>query len=140
MSPSMGSGLSSRRCAGSPSRLTSECSRSSREYRIPTTRSTCLSTATRASRTVSSTNATRPLLADVLTLRADWVPRVSAFLVELTPERIESTVECQSTDWPFTESFHVGQCLATVVNEEWHHRNFAERDLDRLIAVTQGAV
>ena len=28
----------------------------------------------------------------------------------------------------------MGPCLATVVNEEWHHRNYAERDLDVLIA------
>ena len=35
--------------------------------------------------------------------------------------------------------FPVGQCLATVVNEEWHHRNFAERDLDVLIAAASGA-
>lgn len=82
----------------------------------------------------------RPALADVLALRTDRVARVSAFLGELTPERIQSTVDFQSTGWPFTESFHVGQCLATVVNEEWHHRNFAERDLDRLVAATPKAV
>lgn len=76
----------------------------------------------------------RPPLADVLALRDDRVARVRAFLEELTPERIESTVDFQSTGWPFDERFHVGQCLATVVNEEWHHRNYAERDLDRLIS------
>lgn len=76
----------------------------------------------------------RPPLADVLALRDDRVTRVSAFLDDLTQERIESTVDFESTGWPFTDSFHVGQCLSTVVNEEWHHRNFAERDLDRLIA------
>jgi hypothetical protein len=65
------------------------------------------------------------------------VTRVRAFLVELTQERIESTVDFESTGWPFTERFNVGQCLATVVNKEWHHRTFAERDLDRLIAATR---
>ena len=76
----------------------------------------------------------RPPLADVLALRADRVARVRAFLDELTPEQIESTVEFRSESWPFNEDFPVGPCLATVVNEEWHHRTYAERDLDILIA------
>lgn len=80
----------------------------------------------------------RPPLADVLALRADRTARVRRFFEELTQERIESTVDFESVGWPFTETFHVGQCLATVVNEEWHHRNFAERDLDRLIAAARG--
>ena len=75
----------------------------------------------------------RPPLADVLALRADRVARVRAFLDELTQEQIESTVEFESESWPFNEAFPVGPCLATVVNEEWHHRNYAERDLDVLI-------
>ena len=79
----------------------------------------------------------RPPLADVLALRDDRVTRVRAFFEDLTQERIESVVAFESTGWPFTERFHVGQCLATVVNEEWHHRNFAERDLGRLLAATR---
>ena len=75
-----------------------------------------------------------PPLADVLALRRDRVARVRAFLGQLTQERIEGTVDFESSSWPFAENFHVGQCMSTVVNEEWHHRNFAERDLDRLIA------
>jgi uncharacterized damage-inducible protein DinB len=76
----------------------------------------------------------RPPLADVLALRADRVARVRAFLEELTQEQIESTIEFESESWPFNEAFPVGPCLATVVNEEWHHRTYAERDLDALIA------
>jgi uncharacterized damage-inducible protein DinB len=75
----------------------------------------------------------RPPLADVLALRADRVTRVRTFLDGLTQEQIESTVEFRSEGWPFDEDFPVGPCLATVVNEEWHHRSFAERDLDILI-------
>lgn len=81
----------------------------------------------------------RPPLADVLALRGDRVARVRVFLEELTQERIVSTVDFESTGWPFTNNFHVGECLATVVNEEWHHRNFCERDLDLLIAATREA-
>lgn len=30
------------------------------------------------------------------------------------------------------ESFPVRECLLIVRNEEWHHRRFAERDLESL--------
>ncbi|MDT5038996.1 MAG: hypothetical protein QOE03_4181, partial [Micromonosporaceae bacterium] len=30
------------------------------------------------------------------------------------------------------ESFAVRRCLSTVLNEEWQHRLYAERDLDAL--------
>lgn len=76
----------------------------------------------------------RPPLADVLALREDRVARVRAFLDELTQERIDSTVAFRSEGWPFDEDFLVGHCLSTVVNEEWHHRTYAERDLDVLSA------
>jgi hypothetical protein len=33
---------------------------------------------------------------------------------------------------PPLESFPVRECLLIVLNEEWHHRRFAERDLDAL--------
>jgi uncharacterized damage-inducible protein DinB len=75
----------------------------------------------------------RPPLADVLTLRADRVARVRAFLDELTQQQIDSTVAFRSESWPFDEDFPVGPCLATVVNEEWHHRTYAERDLAKLM-------
>jgi len=75
----------------------------------------------------------RPPLADVLALRADRVARVRAFLEGLTQEQIDSSVEIDGKGWPPPDSYHVGQCLATVVNEEWHHLQYAERDLDVLI-------
>ena len=71
----------------------------------------------------------RPPLADVLALRADRVARVRAFFDGLTQDRIDSTVEFRSEGWPFDEDFVVGHCLSTVVNEEWHHLQYAERDL-----------
>jgi uncharacterized damage-inducible protein DinB len=74
----------------------------------------------------------KPPLASVLALRADRFARVRAFLDGLTQEHIESAVEFRSESWPFNEDFAIGPSLATVVNEEWHHHNFAERDLDIL--------
>jgi hypothetical protein len=40
----------------------------------------------------------------------------------------------QGPGWPPPESFSVRECLLIVLNEEWHHRQFAERDLDALEA------
>ena len=34
--------------------------------------------------------------------------------------------------WPPPECLLVRECLLTVLNEEWHHRQFAERDLAAL--------
>ena len=39
--------------------------------------------------------------------------------------------------WPQLEDFALSQCLFIVVNEEWHHRLYAERDLDALLATTE---
>ena len=34
--------------------------------------------------------------------------------------------------WPRMEDFPVKECLRIVLNEEWQHRLYAERDLDRV--------
>jgi hypothetical protein len=34
--------------------------------------------------------------------------------------------------YPESKSFPVRRCLGAIVNEEWEHRLFAERDLDVL--------
>ena len=36
--------------------------------------------------------------------------------------------------WPQSRSYPVRECLLTVLNEEWEHRLYAERDLDALEA------
>ncbi|GAB1688349.1 hypothetical protein [Krasilnikovia sp. M28-CT-15] len=35
--------------------------------------------------------------------------------------------------WPQPRSYPVRQCLSIVLNEEWEHRRYAERDLDVLL-------
>jgi hypothetical protein len=35
----------------------------------------------------------------------------------------------QGTGWPSPVSFPVKECLLIVLNEEWEHRRYAERDL-----------
>ena len=34
--------------------------------------------------------------------------------------------------WPEPVSYPVQECLLCILNEEWHHRLYAERDLDSL--------
>ena len=53
----------------------------------------------------------------------------------LTDESLAAHTEPVEGDgWPPPRSFEVRECLLVVLNEEWHHRQFAERDLDALEA------
>ncbi|MET0997440.1 MAG: DinB family protein [Marmoricola sp.] len=79
----------------------------------------------------------RPSLDEVLALRADRMATVRALVAGLTDESLAAHTEPVPGDsWPPPESFPVRRCLLIVLNEEWHHRLFAERDLDVL---TSGA-
>jgi len=42
--------------------------------------------------------------------------------------------------YPESKSFPVRQCLRIVLNEEWEHRLYAERDLDVLEGGSSGPV
>ena len=75
----------------------------------------------------------RPSLDEVLELRADRMATVRQVLDELTPEQLAADTEpVIGPGWPPPESFPVRECLLIVLNEEWEHRNFAERDLAKL--------
>lgn len=53
--------------------------------------------------------------------------------VDLSHARFPTrTQPVEGPGWPPPESFQVRECLLIVLNEEWHHRQFAERDLDTL--------
>jgi len=72
----------------------------------------------------------RPSLDDVLALRADRQATVRRVLAELDDERLaERTTPVDGPGWPPPDSYQVSEALGIVVNEEWHHRRFAERDL-----------
>jgi len=43
-----------------------------------------------------------------------------------------STEPVDGAGWPPARSFPVRECLLTILNEEWEHRLYAERDLDAL--------
>ncbi len=75
----------------------------------------------------------RPSLDEVLRLRHDRMRTVRHVVDGLTPESLAAvTTPVPGPGWPPPESFPVAECLLTVLNEEYHHRRFAERDLDAL--------
>ncbi|WP_299445500.1 DinB family protein [uncultured Phycicoccus sp.] len=75
----------------------------------------------------------RPDLDTVLALRHDRQAMVRRYLDELTDEGLAAaTVPVEGPGWPEPVSFPVRECLLTILNEEWWHRRFAERDLDAL--------
>jgi hypothetical protein len=75
----------------------------------------------------------RPSLQTVLALRSDRMSMVHSLLAGLTDESLgEQTVPVEGPGWPAARSYPVRQCLLIVLNEEWEHRLYAERDLDFL--------
>ena len=77
----------------------------------------------------------RPSLEEVLALRRDRMATVRTVVDGLTDESLAAHTEpVEGAGWPPPVSFPVRECLLVVLNEEWHHRQFAERDLDVLAA------
>ncbi len=77
----------------------------------------------------------RPSLDEVMELRRDRVSGVRQVLEGLTDEQLDGEVKpVEGTAWPPPETFPVREVLHIVLNEEWQHRLYAERDLDALTA------
>ena len=75
----------------------------------------------------------RPSLDEVLAARADRIGTVREVLAGLTDERLAGdTVAVDAPGYPPPQAYPVRRCLRAVVNEEWLHRLYAERDLDVL--------
>ena len=71
----------------------------------------------------------RPSLEEVLEVRRARDATVREVMVALTDAQLSSTVTRLEPGWPQLEGVPVRRCLRVVVNEEWEHRRFAERDL-----------
>ncbi len=72
----------------------------------------------------------RPSLDDVLALRRDRMDTVRHVIEGLTDESLdEQTTPVGGPGWPPPRSFPVRECLSVILNEEYLHRLFAERDL-----------
>src|SRR5690349_13551014 len=74
----------------------------------------------------------QPTLDEVLTVRRDRQAMVRRLLESLTDDQLAAAVTCTEPGWPRLENFALKQCLRIVLNEEWQHRLYAERDLDAL--------
>jgi uncharacterized damage-inducible protein DinB len=82
--------------------------------------------------------AARPSLDEVLALRRDRMASVSQVISGLTDESLAGQTTVDGPGWPPAGSYPVRQCLRIVLNEEWEHRLYAERDLAVLEARAAG--
>jgi len=74
--------------------------------------------------------AARPSLDVVLELRRDRMATVRRVVDGLTDESLAGVTEpVERPGWPPPRAYDVRKCLLTVLNEEWQHRLYAERDL-----------
>jgi ADP-ribose pyrophosphatase YjhB (NUDIX family) len=70
----------------------------------------------------------------MLVLRADRMATVRQVLADLTAEQLAgSTDPVLEPGYPQPESFPVRRCLRAILNEEWEHRLYAERDLPAFV-------
>jgi hypothetical protein len=77
----------------------------------------------------------RPTLDAVLALRRDRMATVRSMIESLTEDSLDGDTEpVDGPGWPPCLSFPVRECLLVVINEEWEHRLYAERDIDALEA------
>jgi hypothetical protein len=74
----------------------------------------------------------RPALDEVLALRRERQAMVRGVLEKLTDDQLASSVTRTEPGWPQAEDFPLAECLRIVLNEEWEHRLYAERDLTEL--------
>jgi hypothetical protein len=71
----------------------------------------------------------RPTLDEVLAVRRERQAMVTGVIESLTDEQLASHVSRSEPGWPQIDEFPFKECLDTVLNEEWEHRRYAERDL-----------
>lgn len=71
----------------------------------------------------------RPSLDEALALRARRQAQVREIIETLTPERLVQTVTAATPINPDRNGVTVQHALRVVLNEEWEHRLYAERDL-----------
>jgi uncharacterized protein YjbI with pentapeptide repeats len=77
--------------------------------------------------------AARPSLDAVLSLRRDRMTTVREVIDSLTTASLDSHTEpVEGPGWPRPHRYPVRECLLVVLNEEWEHRLYAERDLGAL--------
>jgi uncharacterized protein YjbI with pentapeptide repeats len=79
----------------------------------------------------------RPPLDEVLTLRRARMATVREVIEHLTDESLAGHTEpVEAPGWPRPISYPVRECLLVILNEEWEHRLYAERDMALLAGGT----
>ena len=79
----------------------------------------------------------RPSLDAVLELRRDRMSTVREVIGGMTDQSLAGHTEpVEGPGWPQSRSYPIRECLLCILNEEWEHRLYAERDLDALEART----
>lgn len=76
----------------------------------------------------------RPILGEVLAVRDEQAAEIETWLAAVTASDLQEPAPVpDGPGWPpYARGRTVGQCLRTVLNEEWEHHRFAVRDLDRM--------
>ena len=75
----------------------------------------------------------KPSLDVVLALRRDRMSSMRSVVDGLTNESLDAhTDPVDAPGWPKPRSYPVRECLLCILNEEWEHRLYAERDLNAL--------
>jgi Pentapeptide repeats (8 copies) len=68
-------------------------------------------------------------------LRNDRMSTVRQVIGSLTSDSLDGHTEpVKGPGWPQPRSYPVRECLLCILNEEWEHRLYAERDLDAVSA------
>lgn len=66
-------------------------------------------------------------------MRRDRMSTVREVIDSLTDESLDGHTEpVEAPGWPPSRSYPVRECLLRILNEEWEHRLYAERDLAAL--------
>jgi hypothetical protein len=74
----------------------------------------------------------QPSLDEVLAVRHERQATVRNALEALTDDQLAEHVTRTEPGYPQQAGFPLKTCLRIVLNEEWEHRLYAERDLDKL--------
>jgi hypothetical protein len=74
----------------------------------------------------------RPSLEEVLAIRRERQALVRDTIAKLTDDDLASSVARTEPGWPQFDEFPLAECLSIILNEEWEHRLYAERDLTAL--------
>ena len=75
----------------------------------------------------------RPSLEEVLALRTERTRMVDRVMTLLTDAELDEERRCVGPGHPRAGLWSVRRCATAVVSEEWRHRDYAERDLARLV-------